>query len=82
VAFLIAVGSGHFYASDEEKMYGTTLRMWQAIQHLFNPAVTVDTPILTPYADAIHSSPIHDAVRDIFGMAGTRRNAGMVASAP
>ena len=49
VAFLIAVGSGHFYASDEEKMYGTTLRMWQAIQHLFNPAVTVDTPILTPY---------------------------------
>ena len=49
VAFLIAVGSGHFYASDEEKMYGTTLRMWQAIQHLFNPAVTVDMPILTPY---------------------------------
>jgi len=49
VAFLIAVGSGHFYASDEEKMYGTTLRMWQAIQHLFNPAVTVDSPILTPY---------------------------------
>ena len=49
VALLIALGSGHFYASDEEKMYGTTLRMWQAIQHLFNPAVTVDTPILTPY---------------------------------
>ena len=49
VAFLIAVGSGHYYASDEEKMYDTTLRMWQAIQHIFNPAVTVDTPILTEY---------------------------------
>lgn len=49
VALLIALGSGHFYASDEEKMYGTTLRMWQAIQHLFNPEITVNTPILTPY---------------------------------
>lgn len=49
VAFLIAVGSGHYYASDEEKMYDTTLRMWQAIQHLFNPTVPVDMPILTEY---------------------------------
>ena len=49
VAFLIAVGSGHFYASDEEKMYGTTLKMWDAIQHFYNPAHTVDPHILTSY---------------------------------
>ncbi len=49
VAFLIAVGSGHFYAIDEDLMYGTTLRMWISIQHLFNPAITLNTAILTQY---------------------------------
>jgi len=49
VAFLIAVGSGHFYAIDEDLMYGATLRMWKAIQHLFDPAITINTPILTQY---------------------------------
>lgn len=49
VAILIASGSGHFYASDEEKMFATTLRMWQAIQHLFDPSIPVETPILSVY---------------------------------
>lgn len=46
---LIALGSGHFYASDEETMFGVTVRMWHAIQHLFGVHVVVDRPILTPY---------------------------------
>ena len=46
---LIALGSGHFYASDEEAMFGVTLRMWQAIHHMVDPQVVVTHPILTPY---------------------------------
>ncbi|MEY3989215.1 MAG: hypothetical protein RI985_296 [Chloroflexota bacterium] len=49
VALLIASGSGHFYASDEEKMFATTLRMWQAIQHLFDPTLPIEHPILSVY---------------------------------
>ena len=49
VAVLIISGSGHFYASDEEKMFATTLRMWQAIQHLFDPTVPIEHPILSVY---------------------------------
>lgn len=46
---LMALGSGHYYASDEETMFGVTLRMWQAIWHLVDTSVVVDHPILTPY---------------------------------
>ncbi len=46
---LIALGSGHFYASDEETMFGVTLRLWHAIQQLFDAHVVVERPILTPY---------------------------------
>lgn len=49
VAVLIASGSGHFYASDEEKMFATTLRMWHAIQHLFDPTIPIEHPILSVY---------------------------------
>ncbi|MFZ9857309.1 MAG: ArnT family glycosyltransferase [Roseiflexaceae bacterium] len=49
VAILIASGSGHFYASDEEKMFATTLRMWQAIQHIIDPSITIEQPILSVY---------------------------------
>ncbi len=48
-ALLIATGSGHFYASDEEKMFATTLRLWQAIHALFEPSIVVDRPILSVY---------------------------------
>ncbi|MFM2031945.1 MAG: hypothetical protein RLZZ297_710 [Chloroflexota bacterium] len=48
-ALSIATGSGHFYASDEEKMYATTLRLWSAIQALFDPSITPETPILSVY---------------------------------
>lgn len=49
IAILIASGSGHFYASDEEKMFATTLRMWQAIQHFFDPSIAIEHPILSVY---------------------------------
>ncbi|NBU63794.1 MAG: hypothetical protein EBS29_04740 [Chloroflexia bacterium] len=77
VAFLIAVGSGHYYASDEEKMYDTTLRMWQAIQHLFNPTVPVDMPILTEYGPMQSLLALFTTVRDVFDMARTKRNASL-----
>jgi 4-amino-4-deoxy-L-arabinose transferase-like glycosyltransferase len=49
VALLIASGSGHFYASDEERMFTTTMRMWQAIRHLFDATLPVEQPILGIY---------------------------------
>ena len=48
-AVLIATGSGHFYASDEERMFATTLRLWQAIRALFDSSVSTDQPILSVY---------------------------------
>ena len=48
-ALCIATGSGHFYASDEEKMYATTLRIWQAVLALFDPSRSVEQPILSVY---------------------------------
>lgn len=49
VAVFILSGSGHFYASDEEKMFATTLRIWQAIRHVFDATVPVEQPILSVY---------------------------------
>ncbi|MCX6014217.1 MAG: hypothetical protein NT020_01275 [Chloroflexales bacterium] len=49
VAFLIAVGSGHFYAIDEDLMYGTSLRMLKAIYQLFDPTIITKTTVLTQY---------------------------------
>ncbi len=49
VAILIASSSGHFYASDEEKMFATTLRMWRAIQHIFDSSTTIEYPVLSVY---------------------------------
>lgn len=49
VAFLIAVGSGHFYAIDEDLMYGTSLRMLKAIYQLFDPTINTKTTVLTQY---------------------------------
>lgn len=48
-ALLIATGSGHFYASDEEKMFATTLRMWDAFRAVFDPSVVAERPILSVY---------------------------------
>lgn len=49
VAFFIAVGSGHFYAIDEDLMYGTSLRMLKAIYQLFDPTIITKTTVLTQY---------------------------------
>ncbi|MFM2307934.1 MAG: hypothetical protein RLY87_54 [Chloroflexota bacterium] len=48
-ALFIATGSGHFYASDEEKMYATTLRIWQALRALGDASIAVERPILSVY---------------------------------
>lgn len=48
-ALFIATGSGHFYASDEEKMFATTLRIWDALRALFDASVSVERPILSVY---------------------------------
>lgn len=48
-ALLVATGSGHFYASDEEKMFATTLRLWDAIRAVFDPSVVAERPILSVY---------------------------------